>query len=89
MSKKSAYGRQRQETVTTYQFLPGAWNTIRARLNWPETGEPVPYAACLRLRDCLEGEGEDEAVFYTLLTMVCEAWRHSYPQAPQAVTMYI
>ena len=88
MSKKSAYGRRRQEKVTTYQFSPRTWNYIRTQLGWPETGEPVPYAACLQYRDQLEatgGAGEP----LTLLGMVCEAWRQSYPQAPQRVTMYL
>jgi hypothetical protein len=85
MSKKSAY-RRRRPVLTTYQFSARTWDTLRARLRWPETGEPVSYAACLRLRDRLEAEGETSE-FFTLVILVIEAWRHSYPQAPQGITL--
>src|SRR5262249_53917887 len=57
MSKKSAYGRRRQEKLTTYQFSARTWNYVRAQIGWPETGEPGPYAACLHCREQLEATG--------------------------------
>jgi hypothetical protein len=84
MSKKSAY-RRRKPRPTAYAFTPHTWNHIRAHLGWPETGEPVPYAACVQLREDLEREGE--GVLLTLMVLVTEGWRLSYPEPPRQVLL--
>ena len=84
MSKKSAY-RRRNPLPTAYVFTPHTWNHIRAHLGWPETGEPVPSAACLQLREELEREGEGDLL--TLMVLVTEGWRQSYPAPPRHVLM--
>jgi hypothetical protein len=87
MSKKLSHGRRRQDTLTTYRFSARTWNYLRAQVGWPETGEPVPYAACLQWRDQLADTG-DAGELCVLLALVCEGWRQSHPHAPQAVTMH-
>ena len=87
MSKKSAY-RRRKELSHTVAFTSRTWDYIRVHLGWPETGEPVPYAVCLEFRDRLRGKREASELL-TLVALVTEGWRQSYPQPPQAATLYV
>jgi len=82
MSKKSAY-RRRRSALVEYTLTPEAWNCVRVLLEWPETGEPVPYSLCLGLDNHL-ASGEDTDL-QALVALIIEGWQQSYPLPPQTV----
>ena len=60
-------------------ITPAAWNRLRSFVFQLQNGQPLALEACLALEARVR---QFDALDQTLIALVAEAWRQTYPEAP-------
>ena len=76
--------RPRRAQVTACTITPAAWNRLRSFVFQWQNGQPLAFDDCLALEARVrQFDGLDQ----TLIALVAEAWRQTYPEAPTEIVL--